>query len=177
MITKNENEYFKNIYLRLCQLKEFLITKELPTSYSPENWYAYLNEIKTIQGNSNNDVSFIATMMAKDYLERKFEISSFDAAQKSQGAPGLDIDLFLSDGRRLVAEIKTTSPYKVNDLGAQQKATFIKDFDKLLCANAQIKLFMVTERKTYDLMKTMKYKKYIPGVTVVLLSSNEEFLA
>jgi hypothetical protein len=90
MITKNENEYFKNIYLRLCQLKEFLITKELPTSYSPENWYAYLNEIKTIQGNSNNDVSFIATMMAKDYLERKFEISSFDAAQKSQGAPGLD---------------------------------------------------------------------------------------
>lgn len=177
MITQNENKYYKNIYRRLSQMKEFFIKKEFPDSYSPKDWYKFLNELKTIQGNANNDISFIATMMAKNYIEQKFGISSFDAAFKPQGAPGLDIDVILSDGSRLVAEIKTTNPYKLNDLGAQQKATFQKDFDKLLNEKADIKLFMVTERNTFNLMKTAKYRGCIPGVKVVLLSSNEEIIA
>jgi hypothetical protein len=177
MITKNENDYYKNIYLRINQMKEFLIKKEFPNSYSPQDWYTYLNGLKTIQGNSSNDLGFIATMMAKVYLERKYGVSSFDAASKPQGAPGLDIDLKLSDGRRLIAEIKTTSPYKSNDLGAQQKATFEKDFDKLILNEADIKLFMLTERTSYNLMKSPKYCRLIPGIIVVLLSSSEEFTA
>jgi hypothetical protein len=74
-----------------------------------------------------------------------------------------------------VAEIKTTSPYMPNDLGAQQKAMFEKDFTKLANAIADIKLFLVTETKTFELMKKPKYKSQLSGVTVVLLTTNEEF--
>ncbi len=86
----------------------------------------YLHSIKSIQGNFNNDIGFVSTLLAKQYLEKTYDLQGFNAADKPQGAPGLDIDVKLQDGRHLVAEIKTTSPYKSNDLGAQQINSFKK---------------------------------------------------
>ncbi len=140
-------------------------------------WFQYLTELKAIQGNSNNDVSFVATVLAKEYLLKRYNVNSFDAAEKPQSAPGIDIDVHLPDGKRLIAELKTTSPYMPNDLGAQQKATFEKDFIKLANAKADIKLFLVTEQRTFDLMKKPKYQSMLQGISVVLLTTGEEFTA
>jgi hypothetical protein len=77
-----------------------------------------LSGIKEIVGNASNDLSLVATLMAKEHLYRMLPMQPFDAALKPQGASGLDIDECTVDGERVVAEIKTTSPYRPNDLGA-----------------------------------------------------------
>jgi hypothetical protein len=84
-------------------------------------WYAYLARLREIQGNFYNDVSFIANLLAKEYLVSHYGLKAYDAAEKPQGAPGIDIEANLPDGRRLVAEIKSTSPSGQYGLGAQQK--------------------------------------------------------
>jgi len=167
----------EEIRQRLDRVYSYFTDHTFPDLEDVSNWFDYLNDIKTIQGNFNNDISFLATLLAKKYLEKRFEYNKFNAADKPQGAPGLDIDLRLPDGRRLVGEIKTTKPYKPNDLGAQQKNSFTNDFWKLSKANADIKLFLLTEPRTYELMKKDKYKSQLNGVRVVLLPTGEEFRA
>ena len=167
----------KDIQHRLSQVRSHLSENEFPSITEISAWYSFLAKIKFIQGNFNNDISFLATLMAKKYLEERYGLQNFDAAEKPQGAAGIDIDVRLPDGRRLIAEIKTTSPYKPNDLGAQQKAMFENDFTKLADAGAEIKLFLLTEQATFYLMKKPKYKSQLSGVSVVLLTTGEEFTA
>src|SRR5271166_4986649 len=96
----------------------------------------------------------------------------FDVGLKPQGAPGLDIDEQTIDGRRVVAEIKTTTPYSLTDLGSQQRASFVGDFKKLNAAAADLKFFFVTDRSSFELMR-MKYARQIPGVRIVLLPEGD----
>jgi len=117
-------------------------------------------------------MSFIAALMAKEYLGTVMSLRPFDIGDKPQGAPGLDLDELTIDGRRVVAEIKTTTPYQGNDLGAAQKAAFEKDFVKLNAASADLKYFFVTDRKTFEIV-SRKYSKRLPGVNVVLLPQGE----
>lgn len=167
----------REIETRLLSLRDILNTQILPSLDDTKSWFSVLNKIKTVQGNFNNDVGFVSTILAKDYLARKYGISQFDAAEKPQGAPGIDVDVVLPDGKRLVAEIKTTSPYKVSDLGAAQKSRFEDDFLKLQNADARIKLFLVTELATYEIMKKNKYRNLLKGIEVVLLTTEESFIA
>ena len=176
-ISEQELAKMKEIQSKLSQVRAHLVESKFPSLDETSFWYSYLATIKSIQGNFNNDISFLATLMAKQYLEKKYELQNFDAAEKPQGAPGLDIDIRLPNGRRLVAEIKTTSPYKSNDLGAKQKEMFEKDFTKLANAEADVKLFFLTELKTFELMKKPKYRSQLSGVIVVLLTTNDEFTA
>ena len=67
--------------------------------------------------------------MAKQYLNTNYGIDDFDAAEKPQGAPGLDIDIKTRSGQRIIAEIKTIYPYQSDDFGAQQKNSFKKDIN------------------------------------------------
>jgi len=173
MLSQREQHYVEELARRIAKMRSFLTDQPLPASEDATGWYKFLASLKEIQGNANNDVSFAATMMAKEYLLAQYGVASFDAAAKAQGAPGLDIDVRLPDGRRLVAEIKTTVPYKVNDLGAQQKAMFEKDFEKLVASRADVKLFLLTERSTYELMREARYRGKIPGVKVVLLPEGD----
>ena len=173
----DEQNACKDIVQRMLKVRSYLNEKDYPAFCDIPAWYDFLKDIKTIQGNFNNDISFLATMLAKQYLEQNYGLGNFNAAEKAQVAPGLDIDVRLSDGRRLVAEIKTTYPYKPNDLGAQQINTFKKDFAKLFQAKADIKLFLLTERKTFELMKHAKYRSQLQNVQIVLLPTGEEFLA
>lgn len=177
MLTPHERIMMSELELRLKQAQEFISSKELPSLEDSVAWYSYLAGLKIIQGNTSNDVSFVATLLAKQYLIHRFGKVAFDAAEKPQGAPGFDIDLRLPDGRRLVAEIKSTHPYKANDLGAQQLAMFKKDFYKLAEVHADIKLFFLTEPVTFELMKKPKYRIQLAGVTVVLLPTGTEFTA
>lgn len=174
MPTVKELQSFRSIKERIEKLRHFLISNIEPESIDASSWYSYLSRFKSLQGNPNTDISFIATYMAKEYLEKHFDIN-FDSADKPQGAPGLDIDIITNDGERIIAEIKTTYPYKVNDLGAQQANTFNKDFRKLAENTASHKFFFLTEAKTFDLMRMAKYKKQLRGVNVVLLPTGKKF--
>jgi hypothetical protein len=176
MLSTNEQAMMIDIERRLSEMRSYL-SKAIPSLQDTASWYTFLSELKAIQGNSSNDVSFVATLLAKQYLAECYGLTKFDAAEKPQGAPGIDIDVLLPDGRRLVAEIKTNYPYTTSDLGAKQKETFEKDFFKLAEANADIKLFLVTEYKTFELMKKQKYQSMLNGVTVVLLTTHEKFIA
>lgn len=137
-------------------------------------WFATLARIKDVQGNFNNDLSFVACLLAKSYLKKQFGVTNFDAASKAQGAKGLDIDVVSPSGERIAGEIKTIVPYKgaKNDFGAAQKKSFRADFAKLNKAQATHKLLFVTDKASYDLVQ-LKYSKEIPGVQVVLLVSCE----
>ena len=177
MFTEKEETVIHQITNRVQQLRQVLTKQQIPEGEDVLSWYQFLAEVKKVQGNLNNDLSFVATLMVKQFLDRNFEITSFDAAKKAQGAPGLDIDVYTKDNVRIVGEIKTTYPYGENDLGANQQKSFKQDFSKLHTAQADFKFFFLTEKRTFDLMKMEKYKCQISGVQVVLLTTEEQFTA
>jgi hypothetical protein len=173
MRTNAETEYLSGIEGRHRHLRSFLQERAPPThETTPPEWHRLLSTMKAIVGNASNDMSFIAALLAKAYLCQALPMRDFDVALKPQGAPGLDIDELTADGRRVVAEIKTTTPYAGTDLGAQQEAMFAKDFVKLNGALADLKFFFLTDRTAFDLMRR-KYHLRIPAVTVVLLPEGE----
>lgn len=168
--TKLEAKYIERIQTRLEKLRVYLNQLNLTGNSNVPQWYEALAEIKAIQGNINNDLSFLACLLAKGYLEKRFGLNNFDAAAKPQGATGLDINVLIPPGKRLIAEIKTTVPYSgvLNDLGAKQKESFRNDFDKLNNTAADYKFFFVTDKATFDVVKR-KYSREIPGVEIILL--------
>ena len=164
----------KDIERKLDEIRAHL-SKDVPELDDSAAWFEYLAKLKSIQGNASNDVSFVATLLAKEYLSQHYGLSDFDAAEKPQGAPGIDIDVRLPDGRRLIAELKTTNPYLENDFGAMQRKTIKKDFAKLSKTEADIKLFLVTDTDTFRFMQKSKYHTTVTGITIVLLTTGEEF--
>ena len=162
---------------QLVALREILNSTSRPTSdTAPEDWHRYLAEMKDILGNTSNVLSFISMLLAREYLCCKLRMRPFDVAAKAMGAKGLDIDEQTVEGDRVIAEGKTTTPYNGNDLGSQQRESFGHDFAKLNRNDARHKFFFVTHARTFELMKR-KYSKCIPGVTIVLLPSGEEYTA
>ncbi|MGH9208737.1 MAG: hypothetical protein ACRD1G_19690 [Acidimicrobiales bacterium] len=112
--------------------------------------------------------------MAKEYLTRKLPLRPFDAAKKAMGASGLDIDESLPDGSRVIGEIKATIPYGKTNLGSQQKSSFRSDLAKLNREPARHIFFFVADEQTFRLVQS-RYAASIPGVTVVQLTTGEEF--
>jgi len=173
VLTPREQKYCDEIADRIDRVRAMLVERTLDRQGSPVAWYDFLSALKQIQGNASNDLSFIATLLAKHYLADRHQ-TSFCAAEKPQGAPGIDIDVTTAQGERVVGEIKTTVPYQVVDFGAQQAAMFKKDFAKLLAADAKYKYLFVTEPAAFEVLKKPKYLKLMPGVRIVLLKTGEE---
>lgn len=170
----DELEYLRKLEFKLNDLCKFLASRDIPTHpTAPEDWFIYLSQIKKLVRNASNDLSFVAALMAKGYLYSKLAMVPFDVGTKPQGAAGLDIDEQTTDGRRVVAEIKTTTPYKIKDFGSNQKVAFTKDFAKLNAAEAQLKFLFVTDSLAFTLLSTV-YRKSIPSVTIVLLPEGTE---
>lgn len=96
----------------------------------------------------------------------------FDVSEKPQGASGLDIDERTIDNKRVIGEVKSTTPYAKNDFGSAQKKSFLADFRKLNAAEAEHKFLFVTDERTYEIIKR-RYQTEIPDVTVVLLANTE----
>ena len=176
MLTEKEKRYCSDIAERVSRMRKFLGENALADPPEPTEWHPFLSALRKIQGNLSNDGSFIATLLAKQYLRSKFDVD-FDAAEKPQGAPGIDIDVKTLDGQRIVAEIKTTVPYQVSDFGAQQAASFKKDFAKLAAAEADYKFLFVTDSVAFAALKKDKYIKLMPGVRIVHLSTRQEHTA
>ncbi len=174
-LTASERAQLAAIQNRLDALRQYLDGRSTPSpESSAQNWFDYLLQMKRILGNASNSDSFVACLMAKEYLSTRLPMRPFDVALKPQGAPGLDIEASTEDGKRVVGEVKTTIPYNGSDLGAAQQATFRKDFDKLRAATADHKYFFVTDGAVFRLMQQPRYARELPGITVVLLTTGEE---
>lgn len=172
-LTTGEKSYLKSIAKKLKGIETFM--KQQPINESSADldyWYNYLNEIKGILGNFNNDISFVASLMAKKFLLAKHKLS-IDISAKPQGAPGLDINEQTADGKYVIAEIKTTIPYHENDFGSQQITMIKKDLDKLRNKKADYKYFFVTELKTYEILKR-KYSAYLEGIILEYLPASSK---
>jgi hypothetical protein len=172
-LTPGEARYCAEIADRLERACSHLNGRTLGSSADPVALYAFLSTLRQIQGNLSNDVTFVANLLAKRYLQNAFGVD-FDAAAKAQGAPGLDIDVLARDGSRIVAEVKTTVPYQPGDFGAQQAASFKRDFAKLVQAEAKYRFLFVSEPSAFEVVTRPKYTKLIPGVRIVSLSNGAE---
>jgi len=114
--TLAEQRYVEVIGGKIDALKRHLIDQRMPEQdASTLDWYRFLLAMKEISGNTSNAMSFVASLMAKEYLSARLSMRTFDVAAKAQGAPGLDIDEQTTDGKRVIAEIKTTIRYMAND--------------------------------------------------------------
>jgi hypothetical protein len=173
--TDGEHAQLAKIRESILNLSEYLRLAPLPDiEASDDQWFDYLSRLAVILGNTSNHVSYVATLLAKIYLVATVPgFVPFDAAKKAMGAAGLDIDERTRDGRRVIAEIKTTVPYGASDLGSAQRSSFYKDFAKLNREEADHKFFFVTNDRTFSLMKS-KYAEHIPCVRIVLLGKNED---
>lgn len=173
-ISEPERRYSGTIHEKLQELRAFLTDNALDPAAHPADAYLFLSKLKSVLGNLNNDISFVATLMAKDYLSRNFDVSAFYAAAKAQGAPGIDIEFCTPDGKRIAAEIKTTYPYQPG-FGAQQRAMISKDIDKLKKSTADVKFLFLTEELSFESVK--KVRSWTgAGIRVVLLPRGDEFL-
>lgn len=134
--------------------------------------FKYFNRIKEIMGNFNTDVSFITCLMAKDYLCNQFDLEYFDVSEKSQSAPGPDIEVYTAEGKKIIAEIKSTIPYKDNDFGSQQINSLRNDFSKLKNSSADYKYMFVTNESAYNILN-IKYSAELEGIMLVLLEQKK----
>jgi CobQ-like glutamine amidotransferase family enzyme len=178
-LTQNESEALKTTAKKLCELRDFLDSYPLDEKLDLRRLKTAVEQIQEIQGNLSNDGSLIACVLARQFLQRRFEIPAFDAAAKPQGAPGLDVDVLTSSQKRIIGEIKTTVPYERNrrDLGANQKATFIKDFEKLEGKEAHHKFFFVTNPLTHEVVSERYGNRLRDGnIELILLGGGEETL-
>jgi hypothetical protein len=172
-LTEHEQAEMVAIRLRIEELQTFLNDHPLPDSATPViAFFDYLETIRDILGNFSNRLSFVSCLMAKDYLMQTLPMAPFDVATKPQGAAGHDIDEWTLDGRRVVAEIKTTTPYHGTKLGAQQKVAFRKDFEKLHRSTADHRFLFVTDEQTFWLMRNT-YAEDLMGIEVVYLRRND----
>ena len=176
-LTPREEKSLNEIGEKIRELRDFLNKYELPQDAARlDGWFHFLNVTKSILGNFNNDVSFVATLLAKLYLKKHFPALEFDAASKSQSAAGLDINVLTASGERIIGEVKTVDPYNEKDFGANQRSTFLKDFAKLFAAAADHKYLFLTEPRAFDVVEA-KYRKHLAAVTVVCVSDGREFSA
>jgi hypothetical protein len=171
-LSDDERKHSESIHRKLQDLRAFFTDHALDPAANPAEAYHFFAKLKTVLGNLNNDISFVATLMAKEYLSRSFDVAGFDAAAKAQGAPGIDIEFRTHDGKRVAAEIKTTFPYQPG-FGAKQREKISKDIDKLKKSDADVKFLFLTEQLSFESVKKVRAWSGA-GIRVVLLPGGEE---
>ncbi len=167
-LTSLESQYCTSIKVKDESLRKLLNEAALDDWKSPERLFEYLTAIKDALGNLNNDLSFVATLLAKNFLVSRFKLGNYDAALKPQGAPGIDIEITSQDGLSLVGEIKTTNPYQPG-FGAAQKASIQKDMQRLNETPADHRFMFVTNHDTFKTLCGNSYKEKYPSVVIVNL--------
>lgn len=170
VVENTEASYIEKISNKLIEAQAFINNADVDAFSKIDviEQFELLKGLRRILGNIDNDMSFIGCLLIKEFLQSRHDFPELNMALKAQGSPGLDIDEMTADGKRVIGELKTTYPYKENDLGAQQKNSFIKDFEKLQRNDAEHKYFFLTERHTFDIVCT-KYLNHLQGVHIVLL--------
>jgi hypothetical protein len=175
-LTTSERHYCENIRAKDRALRTFLTERSLGDPPEAVQWLSYLVGIKNTLGNINNDVGFAATLMVKRYLEERFAISDFDAAGKPQGASGIDVQARTAEGKTIAGELKTTKPYQPA-FGAAQRATILKDLQRLAETVADYRFMFVIDADAFAALGKKPFASQAPGVEVVDLLSGKTFVS
>lgn len=174
-MTPQEQRYWDEIRSKDAQLRAFLSGSTLAQERNPAAWFAYLTSIRDILGNTSNSLSYVATLLVKDYLADRFGVVDFDAASKPQGAPGIDVEITTPGGLKIVAELKTTKPYQPG-FGAAQKVNIQKDLERLATTEADHRIMFVTDPDAFRTLCGPRYRDRFRGVEIVNALSGESSL-
>lgn len=171
-LTRREADYWQVIHGKDLALRQLLRDKSLPETYLPTEWFKYLACVRDALGNLSNSLGFVATLLAKEYLAGRFGVLDFDAAQKAQGAPGIDIEIRTPGGLAIIAEIKTTKPYQPG-FGANQKMTILKDLNRLSSLTADHRIMFVTDDEAFRTLCGANYRSRFATIEIVNLLTSE----
>ena len=174
-LTDAEQRYVRHIEAKDTALREFLGRDSMPEVGQAQELLRYLTGIKTALGNLNNDLGFVATLMIKTYLARRFGVENFDAASKPQGAAGVDIEAVTPTGAKIIGELKTTRPYQPG-FGAAQRTSIIKDLERLAGSTAAHRLMFVVDRDAFVALCRPSLAGRCPGIEIVELISGESYV-
>ena len=175
-IGSTEQRYLESVAHRLERLRGFLDAYPIPApEQNAAEWFNFLNGIKRLLGNFNQSLDLTAMLLVKEYLTMKHSDVEFNTAGKSQGAPGLDIDVMTRTGQRIVAALKTLAPHHEHDFGSQQKSAVLRDFAKLAAARAEHKYLFLTAPEAFDVI-WRRYRQRVEGVVVVSVADGREFM-
>jgi hypothetical protein len=161
-----ETQYWATIQSKDKELRAFLSGSSLVARRDPAAWFLYLSSIRDILGNLSNSLSYVSTLLVKDYLVRRFGPFEFDAAFKPQGARGIDVEVVTPGGVVIAAEIKTTKPYQPG-FGAAQKTAIVKDLERLAGVTADHRIMFVTDDEAFRTLCSQRYRNRFPNVEVV----------
>ncbi|MGN6285504.1 MAG: hypothetical protein ACTHM2_10175 [Afipia sp.] len=175
-LTAAESRFCELIRQKDHTLRSYLDSNRLPNSMDARDWLSYLTGIKSALGNLSNDLGFIATLLIKNYLQKRFGgVVDFDAAAKPQGAAGVDIDVRTTDGRTIIGELKTTKPYQPG-FGAAQRTAIIKDLTRLAASAADYRFMFVVDSDAFSALCKPSLATRAPGVEIVDLVTGQTFL-
>jgi len=168
-LTDLEQNFCSTILRKQNNLHKFIASNQIENiDFDPAAWFRFLTGIKNVLGNINNDVAFVATLLIKKYLNRRFSIIDFDAGAKAQGAPGIDIEAKTPDGKSIVGELKNTKPYQPG-FGAAQRTSILKDMNRLETTHADYKFMFVTDIDAFAILTSGRFKRDFQTVEIVNL--------
>jgi hypothetical protein len=173
--TPAEERSYESIRKKDHSLRAFLKENTLSAPIVATQWLSYLIGIKDSLGNINNEVSFVATVLIKHYLEQRFAVTDFDPGSKAQGAPGIDIEARTADGKVIIGELKTTKPYQPG-FGAAQRTSILKDLKRLAKSKADYRFMFVVDSDAYKALSHSSFASQAPGVEVIDLVSQKSFV-
>jgi hypothetical protein len=173
-MTSAEETRFTAIHSKAVALQTVMAILPSTALSDTLSWFEYLIGVKKVVGNHHNDLSFLAKLITKEYLVHRFDLAPFDAAEKPEGANGLDLDLRTRDGKRIICEIKTTQPCQPG-FGANQHNEIKSNLQRLSATNAAFKLMLVSDAGTFEYPQRPRYSGF-SGVEVVNLLTRQRFL-
>ena len=167
-MNQKEQADFYEISNRINKVKEYLNDRN--TSYSISelgNMIEDFINVKDTLGNLGSVINFLTLQKAKIYLEKKFNQSVPDVLLKDVNTPSMKIDFILNNGKRVIAEAKTTTPTG-KTFGAKQREEISKVLNKLKSKEAEYKYLFVTNEDTSRILH-IEYSMELIGITVELI--------
>ena len=161
-ISQNDIDYISN------KVKDYLNDRN--TSYSISelgNMIEDFINVKDTLGNLGSIINFLTLQKAKLFLEKKFNQELPGVLLKDINTPGWKINYILSDGKRIVAEAKSTTPTG-RTFGSKQREEISKVLDKLKSIDADYKYLFVTNEETARILH-IEYSMELVGITVELI--------
>ena len=167
-MNQKEQADFNEISNRINKVKDYLNDRN--TSYSISDIGDIIEDLITIKdslGNLGSIINFLTLQKAKLFLEKKFNQELPGVLLKDINTPGWKINYILSDGKRIVAEAKSTTPTG-RTFGSKQREEISKVLDKLKSIDADYKYLFVTNEETARILH-IEYSMELVGITVELI--------
>ena len=167
-MNQKEQADFNEISNRLNKVKDYLNDRN--TSYSISDLSDMIEDFITVKdsfGNLGSIINFLTLQKAKLFLEKKFNQELPGVLLKDINTPGWKINCILNDGKRIVAEAKTTTPTG-RSFGSKQREEISKVLDKLKSVDAGYKYLFVTNEDTARILH-IEYSMELVGITVEII--------